>query len=35
MVQQKGKHFDPALVDLFVAQLPAIRTVRERWAEAA
>jgi putative two-component system response regulator len=35
MVQQKGKHFDPALIDLFVAQLPAIRTVRERWAEAA
>ena len=35
MVQQKGRHFDPALVDLFVAQLPAIRTVRERWAEAA
>jgi putative two-component system response regulator len=34
LVAQKGKHFDPALVDLFVAQLPAIRTVRERWAEA-
>ncbi|MFC5461066.1 response regulator [Massilia niabensis] len=34
LVQQKGKHFDPALVDLFVAQLPAIRTVRTRWAEA-
>jgi putative two-component system response regulator len=33
LVQQKGKHFDPALVDLFVAQLPAIRAVRERWAE--
>jgi putative two-component system response regulator len=35
LLQQKGRHFDPALVDLFVAQLPAIRTVRERWAEAA
>lgn len=35
LVQQKGKHFDPALVDLFIAQLPAIRTVRLRWAEAA
>ncbi|MFC4932404.1 response regulator [Massilia sp. GCM10023247] len=34
LVQQKGKHFDPALVDLFVAQMPAIRTVRQRWAEA-
>jgi len=35
MLQQKGKHFDPALIDLFVAQLPAVRAVRERWAEAA
>ncbi|MEW6370974.1 MAG: two-component system response regulator [Pseudomonadota bacterium] len=35
LVQQKGKHFDPALVDLFIVQLPAIRTVRLRWAEAA
>ena len=34
LLQQKGKHFDPALVDLFVAQMPAIRTVRQRWAEA-
>jgi putative two-component system response regulator len=34
LLQQKGKHFDPALVDLFVAQLPAIRTVCTRWAEA-
>ena len=33
LMQQKGRHFDPALVDLFVAQLPAIRTVRLRWAE--
>ncbi|XYJ11077.1 HD-GYP domain-containing protein [Telluria sp. B2] len=35
LVQQKGRHFDPALVDLFIAQLPAIRTVGLRWAEAA
>ena len=35
LIEQKGRHFDPALVDLFVAQLPTIRTVRERWAEAA
>ncbi|MGZ8341782.1 MAG: HD-GYP domain-containing protein [Telluria sp.] len=34
LVAQKGRHFDPALVDLFVAQMPAIRAVRERWAEA-
>lgn len=33
MVRQKGKHFDPALVDLFVTQLPAIRAIRQRWAE--
>ncbi|MEN3275034.1 MAG: cyclic di-GMP phosphodiesterase [Massilia sp.] len=35
LVQQKGRHFDPLLVDLFVAQMPAVRTVRQRWAEAA
>jgi putative two-component system response regulator len=33
LVTQKGKHFDPALVDLFIGQLPAIRAVRQRWAE--
>ncbi|QJE00467.1 response regulator [Massilia forsythiae] len=33
MVKQKEKHFDPALVDLFVTQLPAIRAIRQRWAE--
>jgi putative two-component system response regulator len=33
LVKQKGQHFDPALVDLFIAQMPAIRTIRERWAE--
>jgi len=31
--RQRGHHFDPALVDLFIAQLPAIRAIRERWAE--
>lgn len=34
LVQQKGKHFDPALVDLFLGQMPAIRAIRQRWAEA-
>ena len=34
MVQQKGRHFDPALVDLFIGQLPALREIRQRWAEA-
>jgi putative two-component system response regulator len=33
LVRQKGQHFDPALVDLFIAQMPAIRKIRERWAE--
>jgi putative two-component system response regulator len=31
--EQKGRHFDPALVDLFIRQMPAVRSVRERWAE--
>jgi putative two-component system response regulator len=35
LVKQKGMHFDPALVDLFIAQMPAIRAIRERWAEDA
>jgi putative two-component system response regulator len=33
LVKQKGKHFDPELVDLFLEQMPAIRAIRERWAE--
>ncbi len=32
---QSGKHFDPALVDLFMAHLPEILEVKERWAETA
>ena len=31
--QQRGKHFDPRLVDLFLEQLPALLEVKERWAE--
>jgi putative two-component system response regulator len=31
--QQKGRHFDGRLVDLFLQQLPAIRAIGERWAE--
>jgi putative two-component system response regulator len=31
---QAGKHFDPRLVELFLAQLPAIVEVRERFLEA-
>ncbi len=33
--EQKGRHFDPALVDLFAGKMPAIREVRTRWAEKA
>jgi putative two-component system response regulator len=33
LVKQKGQHFDPVLVDLFLAQMPAIRAIRVRWAE--
>jgi putative two-component system response regulator len=31
--KQKGQHFDPALIDLFIEHMPAIRKIRERWAE--
>jgi putative two-component system response regulator len=31
--EQKGRHFDPALVDLFIEQMPAVRAVQQRWAE--
>jgi putative two-component system response regulator len=31
--EQRGQHFDPDLVDLFLAQLPALCEIRERWAE--
>ncbi|NML27344.1 response regulator [Zoogloea dura] len=31
---EKGRHFDPELVDLFVTQLPAVLEIKERYAEA-
>jgi putative two-component system response regulator len=31
--QQRGKHFDAQLVDLFLAQMPALLEVKQRWAE--
>ncbi len=31
--QQKGRHFDPELVDLFLGKLPDILAIREKWAE--
>ncbi len=31
--QQKGRHFEGELVDLFLQQLPAVVKIKERWAE--
>lgn len=31
--QQKGRHFDPELVDLFLDHLPDMLAIREKWAE--
>jgi putative two-component system response regulator len=31
--EQRGRHFDPALVDLFLTQMPLILDIMERWAE--
>jgi len=31
--EQRGRHFDPELVDLFLTQLPAIREIMTQWAE--
>jgi len=31
---EKGKHFDPELVDLFLGQLPALLEIKERYAES-
>lgn len=33
--EQRNKHFDPQVVDIFLEQLPAILQVKERWAEKA
>lgn len=31
--RESGSHFDPELVELFLAQMPAILEIKERWAE--
>jgi putative two-component system response regulator len=31
----RRKHFDPALVDLFMTLMPAVRDIMQRWAEQA
>jgi len=33
MRAQRGLHFEPRLVDLFLAQLPAVAEIMEKWAE--
>ena len=33
LLAQRDKHFEARLVDLFVAELPAIIAIKERWAE--
>jgi putative two-component system response regulator len=35
LLEQRGRHFDPALVDLFVARLPEVEEISRRWSEAA
>ena len=30
---ESGRHFDPQLVELFIAELPTILQIRQRWAE--
>ena len=32
--EQRGKHFDPMLVDLFLAQKPAIDAIQRRWHDS-
>jgi putative two-component system response regulator len=31
--QQRGHHFDPDLVELFMTQMPAVLAIKQRWAE--
>jgi len=33
LIAQRGQHFQPLLVDLFVQRLPQILEIKERWAE--
>jgi putative two-component system response regulator len=35
LVEQKGRHFEPRLVDLFLDCLPQVLEIRQRWAERA
>ena len=33
LLRERGRHFQPELVDLFLEQMPALLEVKERWAE--
>jgi putative two-component system response regulator len=33
LVEQKGRHFDAALVELFLTRLPEVCVIKDRWAE--
>jgi putative two-component system response regulator len=33
--EQRGKHFEPRLVDVFLRQMPALLEIKQRWAEKA
>ena len=35
LVEQKGRHFEPRLVDLFLDCLPQVLEIKQRWAERA
>ena len=33
LLRERGRHFQPELVDLFLKQMPALLEIKERWAE--
>jgi putative two-component system response regulator len=35
MRRDSGTHFDPELIELFIAELPAILAIKEQWREPA
>jgi putative two-component system response regulator len=35
LTEQRGRHFEPALVDLFVERLPEVEAISRRWSEGA
>ena len=35
LIEQKGRHFEPRLVDLFLDCLPQVLEIKQRWSERA